>query len=127
MVFRFSESRLFPEGTTIGAYPAASENPGSSPMSDVIETAVMLANGTAEFSGLLPATWYVAYASVGGDHRYTTFRTDPLPDGSTLRSFVGPEEEVQPLIDALPSGVYWTWAKTFVDGELDDIYTGVTA
>lgn len=67
----------FPAGTVIGAYPVVDMREKAAPASAAITTATMNADGVS--GGILTAatlvqgTTYVAYALVGGEHRYMRF------------------------------------------------------
>lgn len=66
---------VFPVGTTVGAYPARYRLDGSSPSGSATTTAVVASSGSLAFTGLANDTDYVAYALVGGSHKYRGFQT----------------------------------------------------
>lgn len=66
----------FPVGTSVGAYLAKYRRDGSSPSGSAADTATVAAAGTLTFTDLVDDEQYVAYASVGGSHRYRNFGTD---------------------------------------------------
>lgn len=85
----------FPVGTSVGAYLAKQRRDGSSPSGSAVDTQTVPATGILTFHGLDYETEYVAYASVGGVHRYRNFSTDrpvartikivgPISDGHTI-------------------------------------------
>lgn len=82
----------FPVGTSVGAYLARYRINGSSPSGSSAATATVASNGSLAFTDLADDTEYVAYASVGGVHKYRSFQTSrprytgqeivgPLSDG----------------------------------------------
>lgn len=70
----------FPVGATVSAYPVANwpahlVPPAGAPVGTAAASAVVGSDGKAVLTGLAPATQYVAYALVGAEHRYVSFRT----------------------------------------------------
>lgn len=67
-----ARSDLWPVGTSVGIYPAASKVPGQPPGSPAIASASVDAAGllTITNAGVLAGTRYVCYAAINGDHRY---------------------------------------------------------
>jgi hypothetical protein len=80
-------SDLFPVAQSVGIYPAAAKRSGQAPTSAVIASAAVDAAGllTVTNAGILSYTDYVAYASVGGEHRYATLRSTLDAHGSSTR------------------------------------------
>lgn len=80
-----ARSDLFPVGTVVGIYPAGSAKDGGPPAAAVIATGTVDAAGALSVTnaGILSYTDYVAYALVGGQHRYLRAR-------STLDTHPGP-------------------------------------
>jgi len=84
-----NRSDLFPVGTTVALYPAASKNEGGPPTS----AAVASASANVDAAGLLTITHanvvqytpYVAYAKVGNDHRYAYVKSTLDAHGSAVR------------------------------------------
>lgn len=72
-----NRSDLFPVGTTVGIYASPIPQSGGLPGNAAITTAVVDAAGllTVDHASILPYTGYVAYASVGGEHRYARVRS----------------------------------------------------
>lgn len=75
----------FPDGTSVGAYPAsgwsqASLPPSGAPPVSATATATMT-SGTASFTGLADGTAYFFGASVSGTWRYVRGRTDDADTG----------------------------------------------
>jgi hypothetical protein len=70
-------SDQFPVGTTVGIYPAEAQRFGQAPSAAVIASAAVDAAGllTVTNGSILSYTSYVAYASVGGEHRYARLRS----------------------------------------------------
>lgn len=74
-------SDIFPVGTSVGIYPAASQrrgqNPPGPPTAAAIASATVDAAGllTVTNAGILSYTQYVAYALVSGEHRYANLRS----------------------------------------------------
>lgn len=70
---------VFPAGTALTSHLLADMREGAAPASSSIAGATMNADGVtgAAFSGLADLTNYVAYAQVGGVHRYLRFATPP--------------------------------------------------
>lgn len=71
----------FPIGTNVDAYPLSGFAqhqlpPTGAPAGSSAEQATVAADGSLEFVALLPNTRYVAYAQVGGEHRYVHFVTE---------------------------------------------------
>jgi hypothetical protein len=90
------------------------------------------------FTGL-DSQEYWAVAEVGGTHLYISFYAgsdeaesaaavtqDDLDARVNKPFFIGSEEEVQPLIDALPEGTEYHWDLTPGTGVLLDIKTDKT-
>lgn len=75
-----SGGEYFPVGTNVSAYPvsnwtAATLPPSGAPVgSSAAGPTAVAADGSLTFTGLRTKTDYVAYASVGGVHRYVRFR-----------------------------------------------------
>lgn len=72
-----SRSDLWPVGTVVGIYPAGAHNPGAAPTAAAIATGTVDAAGALSVTnaGILSGTSYLAYASVGGEHRYARVRS----------------------------------------------------
>lgn len=70
---------LFPDGTTVYAYPlenwsTGAQPPRGTPVGSSTTSAAASASGVT-FTGLADDTRYVAYASVSDEHRYVNFTT----------------------------------------------------
>lgn len=67
-----ARSDLWPVGTSVSIFPAASKVPGQPPGSPAIASASVDAAGllTITNAGVLAGTRYVCYAAINGDHRY---------------------------------------------------------
>lgn len=70
-----SVSDAFPTGTTVGAYLAKYRRNDGSPIGSSVAEGVVSDAGSVAFYDLDHDTEYVAYASVGGQHRYRNFST----------------------------------------------------
>lgn len=71
-------SDLFPVGTSCGVWPAAAQKDGAAPAGPAaIASATVDSAGTLTVTnaGIVDQTPYVAYALVGGQHRYLRVRT----------------------------------------------------
>lgn len=70
-------SDLFPVGTSVGIYPAASKQAGAPPGSSVIASGTVDAAGELSVTngGILQYKDYVAYALVSSEHRYAFLRS----------------------------------------------------
>lgn len=82
--FRIDRLDLFPEGTVVKAYAAASfhvAQPGAP--SGAVAGQGTVSSGVAEVTGLTAGTAYVAYASVSGADRTLSFRPE---EGATIGS-----------------------------------------
>lgn len=79
--FTMSADWRFPTGTTLGVYKGG--DPMTGPPGPAITTAVVAANGTAAFTGLLFDTDYVLGALVSGKWFDSNFRTTPDPAALT--------------------------------------------
>ncbi len=82
------EPAAFPEGASVDAYPVSNwpngiVNPDAAPVGTEDATATVTA-GDLEFTGLTDDTEYVAYALVGGQHRYVQFSVGADTPGSTV-------------------------------------------
>jgi hypothetical protein len=80
-----SRSDVFPVGQSVGIYPAASQQFGMAPVgAAAIASASVDAAGllTVTNAGILQGVPYVAYALVGGVHRYVSVRST-LDAGAT--------------------------------------------
>lgn len=82
--FTLSRPDLFPSGTSVGAYPESNwpvkPDLSAAPPGAATNTQTAGATGLT-FTGLTDGTRYLAYASVGGQHRYASFTA-----GATLAS-----------------------------------------
>lgn len=68
----------YPAGTSVGAYvlaAGATAPSGVAPSGSPAATAVVAADGTLTFPGLLDNQRYFAYALIGSEHRYVLFST----------------------------------------------------
>lgn len=74
MDFLLTATAEFPPGTSVGAHPPETRRAGAGPASSAVASATAVAGGVP-FTGLEADTAYVAYALVGGEHRYVAFRT----------------------------------------------------
>lgn len=78
--FRVTRADLYPDGTTVTAYPASNWSqaalpPAGAPVGSSAGVAATMASGAGTITGLADATNYYAYGLVGGEHRYLRFRT----------------------------------------------------
>ena len=80
-------SDLFPVGQSVGIYPAGACQNGQAPTSAVIASAAVDAAGllTVTDAGILSYRPYVAYALVGGEHRYANLRSTLDAHGNAVR------------------------------------------
>lgn len=71
-------TNVFPDGTSVGAYPDTNwPTPpphGGAPVGSATSTKTV-SSGTLEFTGLAAGTLYSAVAEVGGRYRYISFTT----------------------------------------------------
>lgn len=67
-------SQVFPVGTSVQAHPVTGKVDGGPPSTVALATASVTATGL-QFTGLPDGTLLVAYAQVGGVHRYVNFTT----------------------------------------------------
>jgi hypothetical protein len=66
----------FPDGTSVGIYPASSRNPGDVPTAAVIASGTVASNAlSVTNAGILQGVGLVAYAKVGSEHRYVALRS----------------------------------------------------
>lgn len=72
MNFTLQREDRFPSGTTVYVYPRAAWRPDTSP-SGASVTSAAVNDGAAIFTDLDEGGRYVAYAQVGGEHRYVNF------------------------------------------------------
>lgn len=75
--YNLSRVDRFPQGATVGAYPVSNwpsgmVNTAAAPLGSATNEQTMGASSLT-FTGLTAGAKYVAYASVGGDHRYVAF------------------------------------------------------
>lgn len=72
-----ARSDLFPVGTSVGIFPAGAKQVGGPPTAAAIASGTVDAAGNLSVTnaGLLSYTPYVAYAAVGGEHRYAHLRS----------------------------------------------------
>lgn len=102
----------FPDGTSVSVYRAEAAKDGQGPAGSVV-TSASVAGSRVAFSGLADSTRYVAYALVGGEHRYIRFAT-PAAAGNVLRVpsvsdgalAIQVEGEAQPRVVFKPDGTY---------------------
>jgi hypothetical protein len=84
-----SRSDLFPVGQSVGIYPgtARPQNVDGPPTAAVIASGTVDAAGNLSVTnaGILSYTTYLAYASVGGEHRFARLRSTLDAHGSTTR------------------------------------------
>jgi hypothetical protein len=82
-------SDLFPVGTTVALYPATAQRAGAPPTAAPVASAsaAVDADGllTITHANVLGYTPYVAYAAVGGEHRYARVRSTAAAHGSVVR------------------------------------------
>jgi hypothetical protein len=74
-----SSPQKYPEGTSVSVYPVANWPAGVDEDAPPVGTASdtkTVTGGVAAFTGLLYGVEYVAYAQVGGQHRYVHFSID---------------------------------------------------
>jgi hypothetical protein len=83
-------SDLFPVAQTVGIYPAGAKQPGQAPTAAVIASAAVDAAGllTVTNAGIESYKDYVAYALVGGEHRYAALRSTLDAHGTATRNKV---------------------------------------
>lgn len=67
-------SEWYPVGSTVQVHPASGRVDGAPPSTAQVTSAVVAADGSVTFTGLTDETPYVAYASVGGVHRYVNIK-----------------------------------------------------
>jgi hypothetical protein len=74
-----TDAQKFPDGTSVGAYPASAYHPTARPSaaSGSPTASATVTNGTASFSGLADDTAYVFGATVSGQWRFVRGRTVP--------------------------------------------------
>lgn len=82
--FTLTDQISFPNGTSVAAYPVSNWPGGyvrtnAAPVGSATNSQTMT-SGTLTFTGLADNTHYVAYALVGGAHRYQSFLTGDAPD-----------------------------------------------
>lgn len=77
MRFSFSSDR-YPVGTSVQAHLSTHRIDGNAPSGSPAATVTVAVDSTVTFDGLAEDTLYVAYALVGGQHRYLSFTT-PAP------------------------------------------------
>lgn len=68
-------SGRFPVSTTVSVYPTQNRIDGQAPSGSAVTSGVVAGDFSVSFSGLVDGTMYVAYANVGGEHRYVGFGT----------------------------------------------------
>jgi hypothetical protein len=77
---------VFPEGTSVGAYPASNWSPVQLPPTGAAvgspTNTQTVSGGAVTFTGLADGTQYYAGASVSGTWRYVSFRTPGVPDAA---------------------------------------------
>src|SRR5690349_9268746 len=93
--FTLTDVGRFPSGTSVGVYLAEARKDGQAPAGSVVTSGTMGASSVT-FSGLADYREYVAYALVGGAHRYSGFRAQPDDER---------QYGVQGRLDALESGL----------------------
>jgi hypothetical protein len=69
-----SINQVFPVGTVVQAHPVTGKVDGAPPSTAAITSATVTATGL-QFTGLPDGSPFVAYAQVGGVHRYVGFTT----------------------------------------------------
>lgn len=84
-----ARSDVFPVGTVVGIYPAMAHRDGGPPSAAAIATGTVDGAGALSVTnaGILGGVDYVAYAAVGGQHRY--LRTRSTLDVSTTAIGIG--------------------------------------
>jgi hypothetical protein len=65
----------FPQGTNVAVYPVGARQDSRSPAGSSVASATVAADQTLAFTNLADGANFVAYAQVGGEHRYVTFNT----------------------------------------------------
>lgn len=78
---------LYPDGTSVSVYPRAARNAGGPPSGSATDTQTVAAGGglTVTVTAGVPM---VAYASVGGEHRYVDFRSSASSAGVPWKTVV---------------------------------------
>lgn len=107
--FTLSAGQVFPDGTSVGAYPTTNwpnkGQPSGAPLGAATSTATM-SNGQASFSGLTTGVGYWAVADIGGgSYRYVRFTAGLDTPGSPIPDALATQTELDAAAAAF-SGQY---------------------